>query len=222
MDVSETVLERKSIRAFSSKPVPRKVLERVFEKARWAPSWGNTQPWKFTIVGGATLERIKDEYVERFMKDISPTPDYPMPVEFSEVQTSRYQKLGKGLFMALGIGREDREKRNAYYKNMMRCLGAPQIIYLHLDRGFNPYALMDAGIIVQTIALLAVEEGLDTCFLAQSVRYPDVVRRHSGIEKDQMLLMGMAIGHPIENHPANVFRSERENSPKFLRFVDID
>ncbi|MBW2203706.1 MAG: nitroreductase family protein, partial [Deltaproteobacteria bacterium] len=74
-----------------------------------------------------------------------------------------------------------KEKRNAYYKEMMRCLGAPHLICLHLDRGFDPYALMDVGIILQTIALLAVERGLGTCILAQAIRYPGVVRKHSAI-----------------------------------------
>ncbi len=104
---------------------------------------------------------------------------------------------------------------------MMRCLGAPHVIYLHLDQGFNPYALMDGGIILQTIALMASEQGLGTCFLAQSVRYPGVVRKHSGIPDDQMLVMGMAIGSPIKDHPANLFRSVRGKPEEFLRYVEV-
>ncbi len=90
-----------------------------------------------------------------------------------------------------------------------------------LDRGLNPYALMDGGVILQTIALLAVERGLGTCFLAQAVRYPDVVRRYSGISADQALVMGMAAGVPIEDHPINLFRSERGRPEEFLRFLEI-
>ena len=104
---------------------------------------------------------------------------------------------------------------------MARCFGAPHVIYLHLDRGYNPHVLMDSGIILQTIALLAVEQGFGTCYLAMAVRYPQVVRKHAGIPDDQMLVMGMAIGRPILNHPANVFRSKRGESEEFLRFVDL-
>ena len=221
MDVKEAVLARRSIRAFNPEPVPREVLGEIMENALWAPSWGNTQPWRLTLIGGETLEKIKDEYVHMFGKGIATNPDFPMPTEFNVIQKNRYQGLGKGLFRALGIAREDKEKRNSYYEEMMRCLGAPHVIYLHLDQGFNPYALMDGGIILQTIALLALDQGLGTCFLAQSVRYPGVVRKHSGIPDDQMLVMGMAIGSPIKDHPANLFRSVRGKPEEFLRYVEV-
>jgi len=221
MDVKEAVLARRSIRAFDPEPVPREVLEGIMENALWAPSWGNTQPWRLTLIGGETLEKIKEEYVHMFGKGIPANPDFPMPTEFNAVQKARYQGLGKGLFLALGIAREDKEKRNAYYKEMMRCLGAPHLICLHLDREFHPYTLMDVGIILQTIALLAVEQGLGTCILAQAIRYPGVVRKHSDIPDDQMLVMGMAIGRPIMDHPVNIFRSERGKPEEFLNYVDV-
>ncbi|HDZ89051.1 MAG TPA: nitroreductase [Deltaproteobacteria bacterium] len=221
MDVKEAVLERRSIRAFNPEPVPREVFEKIMEDALQAPSWGNTQPWRLTLIGGGTLEKIKKEYVRMSGEKTPPNPDFPMPAEFNVIQKTRYQGLGKALFRALGITREDKKKRNAYYEEMMQCFGAPHVIYLHLDTGFNPYALMDGGIILQTIALLALEQGLGTCFLAQSVRYPGVVRKHAGIPDDQMLVMGMAIGTPVEDHPANVFRSERGKPEEFLRYVDV-
>ena len=221
MDVKEAVLARRSIRAFRPEPVPRGDLEEIMESALWSPSWGNTQPWKLTVIGGEPLKQIQEEYVKLIAEGLPSNPDFEMPTEFNEAQRSRYQGLGKGLFQALGIGRDDKEKRNAYYVSMMRSLGTPHVIYLHLDQGFHPYALMDGGIILQTIALLAVDRGLGTCFLAQAVRYPDVVRRYSGIPVDQMLIMGMAIGYPIQDDPANLFRSERGSPEEFLRFIEI-
>ncbi|MCJ7809155.1 MAG: nitroreductase family protein [Desulfobulbaceae bacterium] len=140
MDVKEAVLERRSIRAFSPEPISREVLEEIMETALWAPSWGNTQPWRLTLIGGEALEEIKEEYVQMFEKGVPNSPDFPMPTEFNLIQTGRYKGLGKGLFHALGIAREDKENRKSYSKDMMRCFGAPHVIYLHLDRGFNPYA----------------------------------------------------------------------------------
>jgi len=103
-----------------------------------------------------------------------------------------------------------------------RLFGAPAAIYLHLARGFNPYALMDAGIVLQTIALLAVGQGLGTCFLAMSVIYPDVVRRHAEIPQDRVLVMGLGIGHPVPDHPANLFRSPRGSPDEFIRWIGFD
>jgi nitroreductase len=148
-------------------------------------------------------------------------PDIPFPTSFNQTETARYKELGKDLFEALGIPREDREKRKAHFLDMTRFFGAPCIIYLHFSRGFNTYALLDAGLILQTIALLAVDHRLGTCILTRSISYPDVVRKHAGITPDQVLVMGMCIGIPIHDHPANRFRSKRGKAKEFLRFVDV-
>ena len=42
-------LERWSPRAFSAREISRADLKRVFEAARWAPSSGNAQPWRFIV-----------------------------------------------------------------------------------------------------------------------------------------------------------------------------
>jgi nitroreductase len=50
-DVHELIRERWSPRAFdAARPVPRAELLRLFEAARWAPSSGNEQPWRFIVV----------------------------------------------------------------------------------------------------------------------------------------------------------------------------
>jgi nitroreductase len=220
MDVKEAVAARQSIRAFRPDPIPRKVLEEITGEALRAPSWGNTQPWKLTIVGGQILDKIREEYVRRTTAGIAANPEFPPQTTFNEIQTVRYKGLGKGLFQALGIAREDQEKRTAYVLDMFRFFGAPQMIYLHFDRGFHPYALMDGGLILQTIALLAVERGLGTCILAVSVAYPEVVRQYTGIASEQTLIMGIGIGYPMPDHPANLFRSPRGKAEEFIAWVE--
>jgi nitroreductase len=42
-------LDRWSPRAFAAREVSRADLKRVFEAARWAPSSGNAQPWRFIV-----------------------------------------------------------------------------------------------------------------------------------------------------------------------------
>jgi len=50
MEVMEAIKTRRSIRKFKTTPVDDKTLEQVLEAARWAPSWGNTQCWRFIVV----------------------------------------------------------------------------------------------------------------------------------------------------------------------------
>ena len=53
MDVFEAVQERRSIRAYLDKPVPREKLEKILEAARLAPSARNAEPWHFIAVTDA-------------------------------------------------------------------------------------------------------------------------------------------------------------------------
>lgn len=43
------ILNRWSPRAMSGEPIERAELHRLFEAARWAPSWSNSQPWRFVL-----------------------------------------------------------------------------------------------------------------------------------------------------------------------------
>lgn len=49
-DLVETVRTVRQIRQYSSEPVPRSVVERLLEVARWTGSSRNSQPWHFVVV----------------------------------------------------------------------------------------------------------------------------------------------------------------------------
>jgi nitroreductase len=50
----ETLLElvraRRSVRAFTDRPVSEEAVQKVIEVARWAPSGANSQPWEFIVI----------------------------------------------------------------------------------------------------------------------------------------------------------------------------
>lgn len=50
MDIIEVIKNRRSIRKYKSDPVDDKTVEIVMEAARLAPSWANTQCWRFIVV----------------------------------------------------------------------------------------------------------------------------------------------------------------------------
>jgi len=50
MDTIEAIKTRRSIRRYKTDPVDDKVLAEVLDAARWAPSWANTQCWRFIII----------------------------------------------------------------------------------------------------------------------------------------------------------------------------
>ncbi|RLF14742.1 MAG: nitroreductase [Thermoprotei archaeon] len=50
MDLMEAIKGRRSIRRFKPDAVEEWKLREVLEAARWAPSWANTQCWRFIVV----------------------------------------------------------------------------------------------------------------------------------------------------------------------------
>ena len=50
MEVFEAIKTRRSIRHYKSEAIAEEKLSAVLEAARWAPSWGNTQCWRFIVV----------------------------------------------------------------------------------------------------------------------------------------------------------------------------
>ncbi|MFD2045109.1 nitroreductase family protein [Ornithinibacillus salinisoli] len=48
-DIDPIYLKRWSPRSFQEKDIPKDVLNSLFEAARWAPSAGNAQPWRFVL-----------------------------------------------------------------------------------------------------------------------------------------------------------------------------
>lgn len=53
----EVMRKRRSVRAFSARPVPREVVEELVRCAATAPSGANLQPWRFVAVGDPELKR---------------------------------------------------------------------------------------------------------------------------------------------------------------------
>ena len=50
MDTFEAIKNRRSIRQQKSDAIDDETLGKVLEAARWAPSWANTQCWRFVVV----------------------------------------------------------------------------------------------------------------------------------------------------------------------------
>jgi nitroreductase len=73
MDVMEVIKSRRSIRQFTDKPIEKEKLERLLEAARWAPSGGNLQRWRFVVVTSPSQR----ELVRKFAPGI-----FAMPAAF--------------------------------------------------------------------------------------------------------------------------------------------
>jgi nitroreductase len=50
MDILEVIKTRRSIRKYRPEPISEDDINRILEAVRWAPSAGNSQPWKFIVI----------------------------------------------------------------------------------------------------------------------------------------------------------------------------
>lgn len=48
---------RRTVRAFSNRPVPREVMENIIKTASTAPSGAHKQPWRFCLIGNPSIKR---------------------------------------------------------------------------------------------------------------------------------------------------------------------
>ena len=65
MEVLEAIKTRRSIRHYKSDPIDDKAILAILEAGRWAPSWANTQCWRFIVVRDS---KVKAEVAESLTK----------------------------------------------------------------------------------------------------------------------------------------------------------
>ncbi len=211
MDLIEAINSRKSVRGYKPTPVPKETLAQILEIATRSPSALNTQPWKFTILGGKVLAELREGLQEQFLAGVEMHPDLPPSPLPSGIYRTRQVDLAKGLFQLMDIAREDKGKRLEWTARAFRLFDAPNAIIIGMDEEINSFSsIFSLGIISQTIALVAVSFGLGTCIEQNSVLYPDVIRKITGIPESQKIVAGMAIGYPDWDFPANKLQSARE------------
>lgn len=217
MDVISAIKNRRSTRAFRPTPLPHSILKEAVEVALRAPSWGNIQPWGVAILGGETLECYREAMAQRYREEHSDRADIPFPdVRRHEVLWQRNRRFSQELYEQTGMPWGDPHTRHSFRYAMTRLFDAPHLIVVHVDKDFGPWAILDAGLLMQNIMLAALEYGLGTCCMAASVRYADLLREFTRIPPSRLIVCGIAIGYPDEEAAINRFHSSREPVAEFI------
>ena len=60
MDVETAIRTRRTHKQYGRDPVDPETIRELLELARWAPNHHLTQPWRFRVLGPATLARLKE------------------------------------------------------------------------------------------------------------------------------------------------------------------
>ncbi|MCX8021919.1 MAG: nitroreductase family protein [Syntrophorhabdaceae bacterium] len=61
MELLKAIHERRSVRKYKQDSVPDEIIFEILEAARRAPSWANTQTWRFIVVKDQEIKRLLSE-----------------------------------------------------------------------------------------------------------------------------------------------------------------
>ena len=217
MNVTEAVTTRRSIRAFTSQPVDLETLTRVMDKARWAASGCNYQPWEASIVTGQPLKDLQAKIIANGPG--AAEYDWAAPGT-EEAYKKRLDGVSAGMFGAMGIARDDGAARMAAMAKNTTSFDAPAVLFVYFPRLMKEPQWSDVGMWLQTVALLLREEGLDSCFQEFMALYANTIRDFLGLDHERyMFFCGMAIGYRDADSPVNNFERERVPLEEHVKFI---
>ena len=204
MDVQEAILTRKSVRAFTDKPVPLEVIKKILKVAQRSPSGTNTQPWHAYVCTGSVKDAITKDVLEMVDNgEAKAYSDYSYyPSEWKPVHRDRRRGVGWSLYGLLGIQKGDREASAKQGKRNFKFFDAPVGLFFTTDAYLSKGSWFDSGMYVQTVMLQARHFGLHTC--------------------PQVLLTGMAMGYIDKTKIENTLVSEREDVDNVVKYVGFD
>ncbi len=179
----ELVQSRKSIRQYKSDPVPKQVLERIFNEAAFhAPSGKNRQNWRFFIVQG----KKRDEYLKYSQKSWLGIKD----ILQKKLKPSLYD-FTERFFFTLG--------------------NAPVLVFCYSNNSPEERHYTSIGSVymaVQNINLACQIEGLGCCTMGAPLEIKHEVDKFLGVTElpeyqagELELLCGIVIGYPDHTPP---------------------
>lgn len=176
---------RRSVRAFSQRPVPAEIVRDVIEAAGWAPSPHGRQPWRFAVV--EAFERRKA------LADA-------MAVSWRE----QLQFDGQDQAMVEHRLARSRERLERAPVLIVPCLYLDDLdIYPDDDRQSAEHimAIQSIGAAIQNLLLRVYAAGLDAGWMCAPLFCPEIVRDALGLETalhpHALIPLGYAAQDPV-------------------------
>ena len=224
MDYNDIVHERRSIRGYQQKPVPRELIEEIIDLAKRAPSSMNTQPWHFHVITGEPLERIRKGNTEKMMSGSAVDREIKMNHGYEGPHRERQIEIAVQLFEAMGIARDDKPKRQDWVMRGFRQLDVPVSIVITVDKALadDTIAHFDCGAATYGLVLAAWSKGLGSVINGQGIMQSSVVRENANIPEDEVIMTCVAMGYPSDEFVANEVKSRRVANDQVASFVGFD
>ncbi|MBU0673033.1 MAG: nitroreductase [Proteobacteria bacterium] len=219
MNAINCIAERMSIRSFKEDPVPESTLREVLTLAGRSPSYKNSQPWEVMVLSGARKAALTVEMTRLLESGAPQTPDLADPTSWPEAEEGRIHSLYQKRKETTGIDLADPSVIIRAKKANFAFYGAPHALYLYQDNSLSLWSLFDLGLFAQTLMLAAQAHGLGTVPQAFVTDYAAEIKQFLGIPTQKRLVLGLSIGYPNMESPANKLKTDRSPIDDFVRFV---
>ena len=220
MDVIEAIHKRQSIRSFKDIEVSLETVKEILNISKFAPSGGNTQPWKVYVLNQNIMKKLESSILHNLDNGISEKPNfsiYPQPM--SDHLKNRVKECGKLMYGALEIKKDDIEGRLNQLKQNFSFFGAPVGMLITVEKEVDLNGWGHVGHFIQNLCLSSIEYGLGTCLQESWSMYPETVQKITNYNKSEILWCGVALGYPNNDHPINNYRTPREDIETFAKFL---
>lgn len=212
--VELAMLQRRSIRKYKRRQVPAHLIRRMLEVARFAPSQGNCQPWKFVVVRDAAMIQGMEEFCVDACKKLSRSVDYTTHPAGSarRVVTRTFARLlnpwkpNELHPVPITVATLIAQGRFAVFHR------APTVILLLMDKRGIGIPEIDIGICGTNIVLAAQSYGLGTCWvgfsklLGQSREWC----QRLGVEEPYEISEAITVGYPVGDPTRPIARDTHE------------
>ncbi len=211
--VSDALRQRHSCRGYIDKEVPQDVLENLIRKAGMSPSGVNLQPWQVHVLGPKKRAELANVINARtaqglFHSKSGESFDFRVyPTEVKEELWARRTACSEIMYGAAGIAREDKAGRMMQAMKNAVFFDAPVGIIITIDPCSAEGQLVDCGIFLQSLMMLAEEEGLSTCPQQFWGLWANTVREVLGT--DGLVVVGLSLGYEDKEAPINSARLPR-------------
>jgi len=217
MDLVKAIDSRRSIRAFKPNPISRDIIDKILSLVIKAPSAINLQPWEFIVVMGEEKERLSRKLIKSYKeKQISCSPGNVKPL----ADTFSKRGLASVELMTPSLAKMGQEFNRFINEGSCNFYGAPTAIILCLDNAFSKARLVDVGIAVGYFVLVAQSMGLGTCTIGLINAYEDEIKDVLNIPENKDVVIGVAVGYPDLESPANEFKTQRDSLDSFVKWFD--
>lgn len=220
MTLEEAVRNRRSVRGFLDKPVPKEIIEKAFELAQLSPSNSNIQPWRVFVASGVTRDAIRELLLSQFKMGFERVSDFKYPERFEGVYRKRQVDCAVAMYGEMGIERDDKVGRlNAMMRNF-EFFDAPHVAFFCMDTSFPASVAVDLGMYAQTLMLAFTSLGVSTCAMGALRNWSNIAREIFGYPENLGILFGMTFGYEDTSLPVNRLRMGRSPVEECVTFME--